>query len=69
MEDQAFGKVQAGLGVDVPNVGTAGEPGLTEGSVKTRRFRDFKRVTSTDVMKTNSLTYQLNCCRFFHFQW
>lgn len=68
MEDQAFGKVQAGSGVNVPNVGTAGEPGLTEASVKTRRFCDFRRVTSTDGMKTNSLTYQLNCCSFFHFQ-
>lgn len=42
MEDQAFGKVQAGSGVNVPDVGTPRDPGLTEGSVKTKRFHDFR---------------------------
>lgn len=42
MENQAFGKAQAGLDVNVPSVGTPGDSGLTEGSVKPRRFHDFR---------------------------
>lgn len=42
MEDQAFGKAQAGSDADVPNVGTPGDSGLTAGPVKPRRLHHFR---------------------------